>query len=349
MFVDEAKVEVRAGRGGDGALAFRREKFVPRGGPAGGDGGRGGSVIVRATHNANTLADYRHRRTVRAEDGRPGGGDNKTGRNGEDAWIEVPVGTLIHDAKTGELLADLMEDGEEFVVAKGGDGGQGNARFATSTNRAPRRHTPGFAGEERLLRLELKLIADIGLVGFPSVGKSTIISVISSARPKIADYPFTTIVPNLGVVKWKNLREFVVADIPGLIEGAHSGQGLGIQFLRHVERTNLLVHVLEVTPQLEDQPDGRDPIGDYEVIVGELKKFNPELLERPQMVVLNKIDLPYVAEREEELRAHFEDELGLPFIAISAAAAINLDELKDRLGEAIAQGDFGEELEHWER
>ena len=348
MFVDEAKIEVVAGRGGDGKVAFRRESFVPRGGPSGGDGGDGGDVIVKATHNANTLHDYRHQQIIKADSGRPGGSKQKTGADGDDVVLDVPVGTIIRDAESGEVLADLTEADERVVVAKGGIGGKGNMRFKSSTNRAPRKSTPGTAGEARLLELELKLIADVGLVGFPSVGKSTMIAAISSAQPKTGAYHFTTIQPNLGVVTWKDLEPFVVADIPGLIEGAHEGQGLGIQFLRHVERTELLVHVLEVVPSMEGQDDGRDPIKDYEVILGELEKFNPDLVDSPQLVVLNKIDLPYVQKELERIRAHFEDQLGLPFLAISAATRQNLDKFKDIIGRAVDQGEFEAPTEHWE-
>lgn len=347
MFVDEAEIEVLAGRGGDGIAAFRREKYVARGGPNGGDGGKGGDVILEATHNANTLHDFRHKRRIRAENGKPGGSNNMTGRDGEDVVIQVPVGTLVNDLETGECLADLTESGQTFVVARGGRGGLGNQNFKSSTNRAPRKCTPGKPGEEKKLKLELKLIADVGLIGFPSVGKSTIISVISSAQPKTAAYPFTTLVPNLGVVKWKNSEPFVVADIPGLIEGAHEGQGLGIQFLKHVERTNLLVHVIEVCPKLEGHEDGRDPIKDFEVICEELRRFNSELAESPQLVVLNKVDLPFVEEAEEELRAYFEGK-GYPFLAISAVTRQGLEELQDHLAEAVSQGEFGMPREFWE-
>lgn len=348
MFVDEAQIEVFAGRGGDGMVSFRKEKYINRGGPNGGDGGKGGDVVVEATHNANTLSDFRHKRIIKAQAGRPGGTNNSTGADGDDALIIVPVGTIITDADTGEVLADLTRSGQRVVVARGGDGGRGNTRFKSSTNRAPRRATPGFPGEERILSLELKLIADIGLVGFPSVGKSTIISAISSARPKIGAYPFTTLVPNLGVVQWKDMESFVVADIPGLIEGAHEGQGLGTQFLKHVERTNLIVHVLEVTPTIEGQEDPRDPIGDYRVILDELAKFNSDLVESPQMVVLNKVDLPFAREQEEALRTFFEEEEGLPFLSVSAATGENLEALKDLFGEAVSRGRFTKEPEPWE-
>ncbi len=349
QFADEAQIQVIAGSGGDGMTAFRREKYVARGGPAGGDGGDGGDVIVEATHNANTLYEYRHEKRVQAEDGRPGGSKNKTGKNGEDRVIEVPVGTIIYDDDSGEVLADLTESGERIVVAKGGDGGLGNTRFKSSKNRAPRKSTPGKPGEERRLKLELKLIADVGLVGYPSVGKSTIISTISSASPKTGAYHFTTITPNLGVVDWKDFAPYIVADIPGLVEGAHRGEGLGTQFLRHVERTNLIVHVLEVTPSMEGQDDGRDPIDDFDTICGELEQFNPELLDNPQLVVLNKVDLPYVREEVEALKKHFEEERGLPFLAISAATGENLDEFKDYLGRAVSTGEFEADTPHWER
>lgn len=352
MFVDESRVFVCAGRGGDGMVAFRREKYVPRGGPAGGDGGKGGDVIFVASSSATTLAQFRHRRHVRAPSGRPGGPKNMTGRGGKDEIIELPLGTLIFDSETGEQLADLTEEGQRFVAASGGKGGLGNTHFLSSRNRAPRKATPGKPGEERWLRLELKLLADVGLVGFPSVGKSTLIAAISNAQPKIAAYPFTTLAPNLGVVQWREMREFVIADIPGLIEGAHEGQGLGIQFLKHVERTNMLIHVLEVTAELDGQESGREPIRDFEVLRDELARFNPELLERPQMVVLNKIDLDYVQEKEEELRAHFEG-LGMHFMSISAAAHIGLDELKEYLGQSVLANvtalDAADELEWWER
>lgn len=347
MFVDEAKVSVRAGRGGDGLTTFRREKFVSRGGPAGGDGGKGGDVVIVATNNCNTLADYRHTPLIRAENGKPGGSSNKTGRSGEDAILHVPVGTLVWDATTEELLADLTQEGERFVIARGGDGGFGNARFKTSTNRAPRRSTEGWPGEERDIRLELKLIADVALVGYPSVGKSTIIAALSNARPKIADYPFTTLVPNLGVVQFGDYSEYVIADVPGLIEGASEGHGLGIQFLKHIERTNVIAHVIEVTRELEGQATDREPLEDFARINAELEAYDPALLERPTIVVLNKIDLPWVAEREPELRAHFTEQ-GYPFVAISAAAHLNLDELRNRLGEAVQRGRF-DAREAWEK
>ena len=347
MFVDEATFTATAGDGGDGIVAFRREKYVPRGGPAGGNGGKGGDVVLVATTNCNTLADFRHKRHIKAKKGRNGGPNNMTGANGDDAIVEVPVGTLVYDEETGEELADLTEEGARLVVARGGDGGFGNSHFKTAKRRAPKHATPGFPGEERGVRLELKLIADVALVGYPSVGKSTIIAALSNARPKIADYPFTTLVPNLGVVPFGDFGEYVIADVPGLIEGAHEGHGLGIQFLKHIERTNLIVHVLEVTPQLEDHPDDRDPIEDFERLQNELREYNPEILERPAIVVLNKIDLPFASEREPGLREHFEG-LGYPFLAVSAATGQNMTELKNRLGEAVSRGQF-DRREDWER
>lgn len=351
MFVDEANIEITAGRGGDGVVAFRHEKFAPRGGPSGGDGGRGGDVILMATHNIHTLSDFRHKQQIRAENGEPGGNKNKSGRNGADVTIFLPVGTIVVDRDTSEVITDLSEAGQRFVIARGGSGGLGNQNFATPTNRTPRRSTPGRAGQEFRLHLELKLIADIGLIGFPSVGKSTLIAAISSARPKIADYPFTTLVPNLGVVQYKNYQEFVVADIPGLIEGAHEGLGLGVQFLKHVERTNLLVHLIEVTPWMEDEENPRNPIDDFEVIQRELGRYNTELLDQPQLVVLNKVDLPFVREQLETLRAHFVDKLGMQFLGISAATGENIDVLKDLMGRATVDGQFGtkDKREAWER
>ena len=347
MFVDEATFRATAGDGGSGIIAFHREKYVDRGGPSGGNGGKGGDVLLRATNNCNTLADFRHKRHIRADNGRPGGPNNMTGAGGDDVLIDVPVGTLVYDQESGEQLADLTRDGETYIVARGGDGGYGNAHYKSARRRAPRHCTPGFPGEQRELRLELKLIADVALVGYPSVGKSTIIAALSNARPKIADYPFTTLVPNLGVVPFGAYGEYVIADVPGLIEGAHEGLGLGIQFLKHIERTNLIVHVLEVTQQLDGHEDERDPIGDFERLSSELEKYNPELLDRPSIVVLNKVDLPWVAEREDELRAHFEG-LGMPFFAVSAAANINMTDLKNRLGEAVSRGAF-DPRESWEK
>ena len=271
LFIDEVIISVKAGDGGNGCLAFRREKFVPRGGPSGGDGGRGGDVVMVATPHHNTLLHFRFNPEHKAQRGRHGEGSDKTGHNGHSIELATPVGTVVYDADTGELLHDFTTAGDRFIVAKGGRGGRGNARFATSTHQTPTEHEDGKPGEEHKLRLELKLLADVGLVGFPNAGKSTLISRISAAKPKIADYPFTTLVPNLGVVSTDDQRTFVVADIPGLIEGAHEGHGLGIQFLRHVERTRLLAHLVDVSET------GRDPVHDFEVILAELAVNGCEL------------------------------------------------------------------------
>jgi len=328
-FVDIVTLKCDAGHGGQGCVAWRREKYVPRGGPFGGNGGRGGNVGFRASGNLGTLLDLKYRKKIHARDGGHGQPKLADGAWGDDVIMPVPIGTLVRDAHTGELLADLSEDGDEIIVARGGKGGLGNAHFKTATNQAPTKAQPGLPGESCTVTLELKLLADIGLIGYPSVGKSTLISVISNARPKIADYPFTTLAPNLGIVQWKDYRSFVVADIPGLIEGAHEGRGLGFQFLRHVERCRALVHLIEVTPPSEID-DGRDPIEDYERINHELAAFSPGLAARPQIVVLSKRDLPFVVEREAELRAHF-DALGVPFFTISSATREGLDTLKDAM------------------
>ena len=328
-FVDIVTIKCEAGHGGQGCVAWRKEKYVPRGGPFGGNGGRGGSVGFRADDNLGTLLDLKYRKQIRARDGGHGQPKLADGAWGDDVIMPVPVGTFVRDAHTGELLADLSEPGDEIVVARGGKGGLGNAHFKTATNQAPTKAQPGLPGESCTITLELKLLADIGLIGYPSVGKSTLISVLSNARPKIADYPFTTLAPNLGIVQWKDYRSFVVADIPGLIEGAHEGRGLGFQFLRHVERCRALVHLIEVTPPSEVD-DGRDAIADYERINHELAAFSSGLARRPQIVVLSKCDLPFVVEREAELRAYFEG-LGVPFFAISSATRDGLDTLKDAM------------------
>ena len=303
MFVDEVDIHVTAGNGGRGALSFRREKFVPRGGPDGGDGGHGGSVYVVASSGKNTLIDFRYHPEFEARNGSGGQGSNKTGQTAEDLDIKVPVGTLIFekDPATSDLqpLADLTEEGQRVLVAKGGRGGRGNAQFVSSTNRAPRRTEPGEPGEERLLRLQLKLLADVGLVGFPNAGKSTLIARISAARPKIADYPFTTLTPNLGVVTLSGDRSFVVADVPGLIQGAHTGHGLGHQFLRHIERTKALIHLVDVSGA-----SGRDPVEDFDTIVEELRLFDPKVAAKPQIVVANKIDAVDDPSRIDALERH---------------------------------------------
>lgn len=281
-FIDSAVIQVKAGSGGVGCVSFRREKFVPKGGPDGGTGGRGGSVIIRANRHLATLLDYQYRKIYNAPRGEHGLGARKTGHSGKDVTLEVPVGTILRVAGGGEIIADMIEHGQEVVAARGGRGGRGNAEFATSTNQAPREFEQGEHGEERELELELKLLADVGLVGFPNAGKSTLISVISAARPKIADYPFTTLVPNLGIVRIDMGKSFVVADIPGLIEGAHEGKGLGIQFLRHIERTHVLVFLLDCTRE--------DPKADYAVLDKELRLFNEDLARKPRIVALTKID-----------------------------------------------------------
>ncbi len=323
MFVDEVDIHVEAGSGGRGCLAFRREKFVPRGGPSGGDGGLGGSVFVVASPHTNTLITYRFHPEFAAERGDHGQGSNRTGRNGDDLDLAVPIGTLVYE-KTGDpqhplrLLADLAEQGQRVLVAKGGRGGLGNAHFATSTNRAPRKVQPGEPGEIKDLRLELRLLADVGLVGFPNAGKSTLISRISAARPKIADYPFTTLTPNLGVVQLSDDRSFVVADVPGLIEGAHRGLGLGHQFLRHLERTKVLVHLVDVSGA-----SGRDPVDDFETVRTELDLFDPAFASKPQVVAANKIDAVDNDEAMKRLE-HRAKKLHLPFFKISGVSGQGL-------------------------
>ena len=331
MFIDEAKIWVKAGDGGNGCVAFRREKYVPRGGPSGGDGGDGGDVVLESTEHLNTLLPFRYNREFRGERGRHGEGSNRHGREGEDTLIRVPVGTILFEEESGERLFDFTASGQRWVAARGGRGGRGNARFASSTNRAPRRADPGETGEERRLRLELKLLADVGLVGFPNAGKSTLISRLSAAHPKIADYPFTTLEPCLGVVAVGEEESFVLADIPGLIEGAHQGHGLGTRFLRHIERTRLLVHLVDVSAT------GRDPAEDFRVVRNELGQFSAALLEKPVVVVANKLDQPGAAERAETLRAFCQRE-GMPFHAISALRGDGLNELRYLLGERLRAG-----------
>lgn len=298
-FVDEARIKVQAGHGGRGSVSFRREKFVPFGGPDGGDGGHGGSVWLRAVEGINTLADFRVERTFRAQAGEPGGGRDCTGRSGEDLFIPVPVGTIVCDLDTGEQLGDLAHADETLLVAHGGKGGWGNQRFKSSTNRAPRQHGSGLPGEKRSLGLELRLIADVGLLGLPNAGKSTLIRAVSSARPKVADYPFTTLHPNLGVVSVGEHRSFVMADIPGLIEGAAGGTGLGVRFLRHLQRTRILLHLIDIAPL---DPEA-DPVRDARMILRELKAFDPGLAAKPRWLVLNKRDLLPPDEAEARARA----------------------------------------------
>ncbi|MBZ5572454.1 MAG: GTPase ObgE [Acidobacteriia bacterium] len=334
MFIDEATIRVKAGDGGNGCMAFRREKFVPRGGPSGGDGGAGGDVVMESSERHNTLVHFRFNPEYKAQRGRHGEGSNKTGRDGEGVLLKVPVGTIVYDAETGEKVHDFSHPDEKIVVARGGRGGRGNARFATSVHQAPREHEEGRPGEERVFRLELKLLADVGLVGYPNVGKSTLISRISAARPKIADYPFTTLQPNLGVVvvgKGPEEQSFVVADIPGLIEGAHLGAGLGTQFLRHIERTRLLVHLVDVS----DASGRPDPVKDVEVIQGELKNFGAKLEEKPVIIVASKID---VANKDKlaKLKRYCKKEK-LELFPISAVTGKGIDELKYAMAEKVEE------------
>jgi GTPase len=330
-FVDEARIHVMAGNGGNGCLSFRRERFIPKGGPDGGDGGKGGDVILQADAQLATLLDFSYPQQFRAGRGVHGKGKDQTGRSGEDLVIRVPVGTLLRDDQTGEVIEDFTSDGQQFVAAKGGRGGRGNARFATPTQRAPRRADKGEAGEERWLRLELKLLADVGLLGYPNVGKSTFLSKVSSARPKIADYPFTTLTPNLGVVLRKERRPFVVADIPGLIEGASQGAGLGLTFLRHVERTKLLIHLLDVS-----EGPSRDPATDFQALNNELKAYAPNLPEKRQVVALNKIDLASVRERAADVQRQFE-KMGFRLHLVSAVTGEGMEELIEVVSEALEQ------------
>lgn len=335
MFVDEADIHVKAGDGGRGALSFRREKFVPRGGPDGGDGGSGGSVYLVADPHRNTLVHFRFNPEFAAQRGGHGEGSNRHGRNGRDLEVPVPVGTTVQalDADTGEpvLVADLTEVGQRVRVAKGGRGGLGNAHFATSTNRAPRKVQPGEPGDELSLRLTLKLLADVGLVGFPNAGKSTLISRISAAKPKVANYPFTTLTPHLGVVSLSDDRSFVVADVPGLIEGAHEGHGLGHQFLRHIERTKVLAHLVDVSSE-----SGRDPVEDFETIRRELELYDPSMLAKPQVVVATKLDAVDEPDRIKTLQTRAKD-LSLPFFKISAASGEGLPALLEALWVPVAE------------
>lgn len=331
MFIDRVKIHVKAGDGGDGVTAFRREKFVPRGGPSGGDGGKGGDVWMEADEGLNTLLHLRYNPEHKADRGKHGEGSNRHGKDSADVLIKVPVGTQIFDAESEELLFDFTESGQKFLAAKGGKGGWGNQHFATSTNRAPKYHYTGRPGDEKDLQLELKLIADVGLVGFPNAGKSTLISVISAAKPKIADYPFTTLEPNLGVVDLGEFKTFVVADIPGLIEGASEGAGLGDRFLRHVERTKLILHLVDVS-----SISGRDSDEDYRIINRELANYNQDLSERPQIVVATKLDALDEPERLENLRTLAEKD-GKPFLQISAVTNQGTKELINLVAQKLAE------------
>lgn len=326
MFVDHAKIYVKGGDGGNGIVAFRREKYVPKGGPAGGDGGRGGNVVFIADEGLKTLMDFKYRKHFKAERGAHGQGKNMHGAWGQDLLVKIPVGTIIYDDDTGEVVADLTRPEQDMIVARGGRGGKGNARFANATNKAPSYSENGEPGEERWLRLELKLLADVGLVGFPNAGKSTFISRVSAARPKIADYPFTTLVPNLGVVVTRDKDSFVIADIPGLIEGASQGTGLGHDFLRHIERTRVLLYILDAA-----ETEGRKVLEDYRILRSELEQFNPELLKRPFLVAANKMDLPTAQANIDELQKAFGDHLHL----ISAVSGAGVQPLIEQVNQML--------------
>jgi GTP-binding protein len=335
MFVDIAQISVKAGKGGNGSVAFRREKYVPMGGPAGGNGGDGGSIILVADEGLRTLMDFRYKRHYQAENGEDGRGKKQFGSDGKDLVLRVPIGTLVKDEETGIVMADLKDHNQRYVVAKGGYGGKGNAKFATSIRRTPRFAEPGVKGESRDIILELKLIADVGLIGFPNVGKSTILASITSAKPKIANYHFTTLKPNLGVVSIGEGHSYAMADIPGLIEGASEGAGLGLEFLRHVERTKLLLHVIDASGQ-----EDRDPVDDFYKINEELKEYSQKLTEKKQIIVLNKLDLPQAQENLERIRKEFSD---YEIIEVSAATGEGLDALKKKAYERLLQ--IEEEIE----
>lgn len=324
-FVDLVEIYVKAGRGGNGAVSFRREKYVPKGGPDGGDGGRGGNVILRVDKHLGTLLDFHYKNKYIAEDGRSGQGGLKTGRNGKDVIIRLPQGTVVKDATTGEIIVDMKEDGQEFIIAAGGNGGWGNHHFATPTNQTPRIANPGLPGEERHLILELKLIADVGIIGFPNVGKSTLISVISAAKPKIANYPFTTLTPNLGLVRISETESFTVADVPGLIEGASRGKGLGLQFLRHIERTRALLFMLDgLSP---------DPLSDYKILKNELKSYNKDLLNKKRLICFSRIDALLPEQIEALKKIKFRDKVET--MLISSVANIGIEELKYKMWQLI--------------
>jgi GTP-binding protein len=325
-FIDEAEISIKAGDGGRGCVSFRREKYVPRGGPDGGDGGAGGDITFVTNRDLTSLIDFKYKRLYKAGRGQHGMGSNCHGKNGHSLTIRVPVGTIIKDADTGEQLQDMTVEGQEYLSVKGGRGGKGNAHFATSTHQAPKFAQPGEPGEERQIRLILKLLADASIIGFPNAGKSTLISHISAARPKVADYPFTTLVPHLGVVRYGHFKSFVIADIPGLVAGAHEGRGLGTRFLKHIERTGIFIHILDLSPDT-----GRDPREDFRVINEELKRFKSELALRPQVVALNKIDLTEARETAPELLKFFEDK-GIKVFQISGATGEGLKGLVEYVG-----------------
>jgi GTP-binding protein len=325
-FIDEAEIQVKAGSGGRGCVSFRREKYVPKGGPDGGNGGRGGDVVFVAAPRLSSLLDFRYRREYASERGAHGRGSLCSGRDGADLRIRVPVGTVIKDSATGAVIVDMVGDDQEFTCLKGGRGGKGNAHFATSTHQTPRFAQPGEEGGAASLRLELKLLADVGIIGFPNAGKSTLISRVSAARPKVADYPFTTLVPHLGVVDFGEFGGFVVADIPGIIEGAHEGRGLGLKFLKHIERTRILIHLIDLSPVA-----GRDPVEDFKAINRELAAFKPDLAERPQVVALNKVDITEARARASEV-LNFFAESGIRVFLVSAATGEGIKDLVNHVG-----------------
>jgi len=325
-FIDTAELTVEGGRGGNGCVSFRREKYVPKGGPNGGNGGDGGQVIIRSDRNLNTLLDFKYKRHYKAKRGEHGKGSNKHGKRGSNIILRVPTGTIIRDKKTGEIIADLTEHDQEITAARGGKGGKGNAEFATSTNRAPRYAEPGNDGEERSIVLELKLLADIGLVGFPNAGKSTLISKVSAAKPKIADYPFTTIAPNLGIVQVRDFQTFTIADIPGLIEGAHTGKGLGLQFLRHIERTSVLAFLIEATDE--------NPMHTFDTLVDELRQFNPAILDKAKLLVFTKIDI--IDDDTKHKLQSFTISTDIPTITISAVTGEGIAEFIEHAWEKIS-------------
>ncbi len=334
MFVDEAEIYVKGGNGGHGCVSFRREKFIPRGGPDGGDGGDGGSVYLEACPDIDTLMDFAGHHHWKAENGKPGKGKNMTGKSGEDKIVRVPLGTLVYDKETGLLLKDLTEPGQRVCVAEGGKGGRGNKHFASSTQQAPRYAEPGMPGKERTLKLELKLIADVGLVGLPNAGKSTLVSRVSAAKPKIANYPFTTLNPILGIVEISRHRRFVIADLPGIIEGAHEGAGLGDEFLKHIERTRVLLHLIDIAPF-----DGPKPIEAYQIIRNELEKYSDVLANKPEIIVANKMDLTSAKERFEE----FRQQINKPVYAISAVTGQGVSELMEVLWQSVQDSKSKEE------
>ena len=347
MFIDVAKVSVKAGKGGDGKVGWRREKFEPSGGPNGGDGGRGGSIVLMADEGIRTLMDYRYKRSYKGENGADGGSSNMTGKSGEDIILKLPVGTLIKDEESGKVIVDLKEKDQTFVIANGGRGGRGNAKFATSTRQAPGFAEAGTKGQERNIILELKLLADVGLIGFPNVGKSTLLSIVSAAKPKIANYHFTTLKPNLGVVRIAEEKSFVIADIPGLIEGASEGAGLGHDFLKHIERTRVLVHVLDASGS-----EGRDPVDDFYKINEELFQYNEKIKQKPQIIVANKMDMPGAEEGLEALKNEFEPK-GIKIYPISAITMDGINEIKYAMWDIVENTDtpyetFDEEIDEYD-